>query len=61
MLAPMTVKNIPITMAIVIQLMTWIVATARFEILQCMDYLTTRKHFRDQVELAVLVAHQTTS
>jgi hypothetical protein len=33
MLAPMTVKNIPITMTIAAQLMAWIVAIARFEIL----------------------------
>ena len=33
MLAPMTVKNIPITMMIVAQPMTWIVAIARSEML----------------------------
>ncbi len=37
MLAPMIVKNIPITMAIAVQLMTWIVAIARLEILERMD------------------------
>lgn len=36
MLAPMTVKNIPITMTIAAQLTTWMVAIARFEILERM-------------------------
>jgi hypothetical protein len=43
MLAPMTVKNIPIAMMIAAQPMTWIVAIARFEILVRISSLSTRK------------------
>jgi len=43
MLAPITVKNIPITMMIAAQLMTWIVAIAWFEILERISWLSTRK------------------
>jgi hypothetical protein len=41
--APMTVKSIPVTMVIVAQPRTWIVAIARFEILVRTSWLSTRK------------------
>ena len=56
MLFPMTVKNIPITLMIAAQPITWIVAIARFEILVRIIWLSTGKHFRDHVELPLLAA-----
>jgi hypothetical protein len=41
-LAPMTVKNIPITIMIPAQAMTWIVTMVRSEILVRISYLSTR-------------------
>jgi hypothetical protein len=49
MLAPMTVKNTPITMTIAAQPITWIVAIAPFEILERMSRLSTGKHLRGHV------------
>jgi len=43
MLAPITVKNIPVTMMIVAQPMTCIVAITRFEILVRISQFSTRK------------------
>jgi hypothetical protein len=47
MLAPMTVKNIAITMMIAVQPMAWIVTIARFAILAPITCLSTWKHFCD--------------
>jgi hypothetical protein len=45
MLFPMTVKNIPITIMIAAQPMSWIVTIARFEILARMSCLSTGSTF----------------
>ena len=51
MLAPMTVKNIAITIMIAAQPMIWIVTIPRFEILVRISWLFNGKHFRDHVKL----------
>ena len=43
--APMTVKNIPITIMIAAQPMSWIVEIARSEIMVRISWLSTRKAF----------------